>query len=126
MLTNDDLQFIKNNREAIKQLRTDPVTLNVRTVAGEDPYTGEPTYNETQTVVQAIVKGFTGEVGGEHLLVNGEAIQSGDVSMTFDINVDLNGVTTVVHDGIEYVLVDVTPTGLGDENRYECVARRAT
>lgn len=124
MLTQDDINFIKNNREAIKQARTDTVTLTVETVTGEDPYTKEPIITETTKDVQAIVSGFTGQVGGERLLVNGVAIQDGDISITFDYDIDLNGVKLVTHNGVDYTLFSIQPRGIGDPNRYDCVARR--
>jgi hypothetical protein len=126
MLNESDLQYMRTNREALVELRTTPVTLERQTVTGTVPYTGEPITTVNADTVMAIVKGFTGQVGGERLFVNGVAIESGDVQMTFNYTTDLNGVQAVWHDGVKYVLFSVQPKGIGYTNRFECIARRAT
>lgn len=124
MLTQGDIDLMKANRKELEQLRTTPVTLTRRTVTGENPYTKEPIFTEAIETVNAIVEGFTGEVGGEQLIVNGVVIQEGDVNVTFDISVNLNGITQLEHDGVAYVLFSVQERGIGTPNRYECVARK--
>jgi hypothetical protein len=126
MLNENDLQYMRNNREGIKQLRTEPVIITREVQTGKDPYTGEPiTVTETETV-QAVVTGFTGVVGGEQLLVGGIAIQQGDVAVAFDYGVIMQGIKHIEHDGTLYTLFSVQERGIGTPNRYECVARRVT
>lgn len=125
MLNENDINLIKQFRQELNTLRTTPVTLERQTVTGQDPYTKEPITTVSTVTVDAIVQGFTGQVGGEQLIVNGVIIQAGDVSITFNADVDLTAVKAVWHDGIQYVLVNILPRGLGGTNRYECVARRA-
>lgn len=126
MLTNDDINLMKQFRQELETLRTTPVTLERQTVTGHDPYTKEPITTVTTVTVDAIVKGFTGQVGGEQLIVNGVIIQAGDVSITFNAGIDLTGVKALWHEGVKYVLINVLPRGIGATNRFECVARRAS
>lgn len=126
MLTQNDIEIMRNNREGLKQARTTMVTLHSIHEGSYDPYTGEPEYVEVTQMVPAIVTGFTGVVGGEKLLVNGIAIEQGDIAMSFDYSINLEGVQTVEHSGKLYTLFSVQPKGIGDPNRYECVARRVT
>lgn len=125
MLNQNDIDLIKSFRQELETLRTTPVTLERLTVTGYDPYTKEPITTVSTVTVDAIVKGFTGQVGGEQLLVNGVVIQAGDVSMTFNAGVDLTGIKAVWHEGINYVLINILPRGIGGTNRFECIARRA-
>lgn len=124
MLSIEDIEYMKNNRNEIKQLRTDPVTLIRKVETDKDPYTGESIVTEVPETVEAIVRGFTGVVGGEQLLIGGIAIRQGDVSMAFDSSVNLENITLVEHDGVEYTLFSVQGRGIGENNRYECIARR--
>lgn len=124
MLNENDVNIIKQFRQELETLRTTPVTIERLTVTGHDPYTKEPITTVSTVTVNAIVKGFTGVVGGEKLLVNGVEIQAGDISITFNANVEITGVKAVWHEGIQYILVNVLPRGIGGTNRLECIARR--
>jgi hypothetical protein len=126
MLTESDKQYMRANRAGLENLRTTPVILERLTANGVDPYTKQPITVVVPATVEAIVKGFTGQVGGEQLIVNGVEIQSGDVQITFNDSIDLNGVQAVIHEGVTYVLFSIQPKGIGGTNRFECVARRAT
>jgi hypothetical protein len=126
VLNSNDIDLIKANRAELEALRTTPVILERKALTGHDPYTGEPINTVTTENVQAVVKGFHGQVGGERLIVNGVEIQSGDVQMTFNHTINLVGVQYVIHDGKKYALVSVQPKGIGGTNRYECVARKVT
>lgn len=126
MLTQNDIEIMRNNREGLKQARTTNVTITSVHEGSYDPYTGEPEYVEVTYSVPAIVSGFTGVVGGERLLVNGVAIEQGDIAISFDIGINLEGVQTVGYSGKLYTLFSVQEKGIGDPNRYECVARRVT
>lgn len=124
MLTLDDIELIKSTRLEVEHNRKKPVTLYRETVTGTDPYTGEPITKETTETFNAVVSGFHGTVGGERLIVNGVAIQEGDVKLTLDISVDLTGVKKVVIGSDSYTIYSVKPRGLGSDNRYEVVLRR--
>lgn len=126
MLNSNDINIIKQFRQELESLRTTPVTLERLVQTGLDPYTKEPITTVSTDTVKAIVKGFTGVVGGEKLVVNGVVIQAGDISITFNATVEITGVKAVWHEGIKYVLVNILPKGIGGTNRLECIARRAT
>ncbi|MEW9503242.1 hypothetical protein [Jeotgalibacillus marinus] len=124
MISKTDLEFISSNREELMQSRSTTITLLKEKVIGEDEYTKEPITEVVPEEVNAIVNGFTGTVGGERLLVGGLAIQEGDINIVFNADVDLTNVKTVEHKGILYRLFSVLPKGLGEVNRYDCIARR--
>jgi hypothetical protein len=124
VLTQDDINLIRSTHTEIEQNRKEPVTLYRETVTGNDPYTGEPIVSETTETLNAVVSGFHSVVGGERLIVNGIAIQEGDVKLSLDIDVDLSGVKKVVIGAVEYYIYSVMPRGLGTDNRYEVVLRR--
>ena len=124
MLTLDDIDLIKFTRSEIEQNRKEPVTLYRETLTGNDPYTGEPIVSTTTEQVNAVVRGFHGTVGGERLIVNGIAIQEGDVKLSVDISINLDGVKKVVINAVEYYIYSVIPRGLGTDNRYEVILRR--
>jgi hypothetical protein len=124
VVTQSDIDLIKSTRSEIEQNRKEPVTLYRETVTGTDPYTGEPIVSETTENVNAVVSGFHSVVGGERLIVNGIAIQEGDVKLSLGIAVNLEGVKKVVIGSVEYYIYSVMPRGLGTDNRYEVVLRR--
>jgi hypothetical protein len=126
VLTNEDIQLIKDVHKEIETNRKAPITLYREAVTGTDPYTGEPIKTTTTETISAVIKGFHSIVGGERLLVGGVAIQEGDVKLSVDIETDLSGVKRVTIDGVNYFIYSVQPRGLGQPNRYEVILRRET
>jgi hypothetical protein len=124
MLTNDDIQWIKANRSELTAGRTESVTLVRRSVSNVDPYTNEPITSETREIVSAIWKEVSTVANGDRSVVNGVELRQDDVLVTFDSDVDLNGVTAIERNGVKFSLVTVDEKGIGAVNRYECVVRR--
>jgi hypothetical protein len=124
MLTNDDIQWIKANRSELTAGRTESITLVRQSVGGVDPYTNEPITAETREIVPAIWKEVSTVANGDRSVVNGVELRQDDVLVTFDSDVDLNGVTAIERNGVKFSLVTVDEKGIGAVNRYECVVRR--
>lgn len=126
MLTNEDLNLMRLFRTESTLLRTTPVILERQIQSGVDAYTKQPIYDTLYETVNAIVRGATSTVGGVREPSNGIILQTGEVAITFDSSVILTGVKTLTHEGLSYVIVSITPKGIGTPNRYECIVRRAT
>jgi hypothetical protein len=124
MLTNDDIQWIKANRSELTAGRTELITLVRQSTSDVDPYTGEPITSETREIVPAIWKEVSTVSNGDRSVVNGVELRQDDVLVTFDSDVDLNGVIAIERNGVKFSLVTIDEKGIGAVNRYECVARR--
>jgi hypothetical protein len=126
VLTNEDIEMIKANRAELTDKRKKPVILKREAVVTVDPYTQEEITTTNDETVYAIVKGFTSAVAGLKMVVSGIALDVGDIYITFDGDVSLQGVNNVEVDGVAYAIYSIEPRGLGGLNRYEVVAHRVT
>lgn len=124
MLTNDDVNWIKSNRTELIQNRTESIEITHVTEGDKDPYTGEATNTETLETVSVIWKEYSTVANGDRSVVAGVEIRQDDVKVTFDSSVDLSDVKRVVRGGISFELIAIDEKGIGETNRYECVARR--
>lgn len=126
MLSQSDIEFIKNNRSELLQNRTETITL-VRAISGEpDPYTGESSETEVPESVTVVWKEVSTIANGERDVVNGVELQTGDVQVSFDALVNLSDVERIERGGLEYTIVTIDEKGIGAVNRRECIARRLT
>ena len=125
MLTNDDINLIKQLRNELECLRTVPVTLVRLVENGQDPYTKEPITETITEVVNALVKPLTTDKDlNERILIDGvETIKEG-LRIKFSSDVNLDGVDHVYINGNKYKLISSTQRGIGTVNRYECIVRR--
>jgi len=124
MLTENDIAFIKSNRTEITQNRTESIEI-IHVAEGEkDPYTGESTTTETSETVSVVWKEYSTVANGDRSIVAGVEIRQDDVKVTFDSSVDLSDVERVVRGGLPFELIAIDEKGIGETNRYECVARR--
>jgi hypothetical protein len=126
MLSQSDIEFMKNNRSELLQNRTETITVIRAVDGGSDPYTGEPTVTEATELIDVVWKEVSTIANGERDVVNGVELQTGDVQVTFDIAVDLSSVSQVERAGVKYSLVTIDEKGIGAVNRRECIARRTT
>lgn len=125
MLTNDDVNLIKQLRNELEYLRSVPVTLESLEVNGQDPYTKEPITKTITKVVNALIKPITTDKDlNERILIDGvETIKEG-FRIKFSSDVNLDGVDHVYINGNKYKLISSTQRGIGTVNRYECIVRR--
>lgn len=126
MLTNEDIDFIKANRADLTDKRKKPVILKREAVVTVDPYTQEEITTTNDETVYAVVKGFTSAVAGLKMVVSGVALDVGDIFVTFDGDVNLQGVNNFELNGVLYAIYSIEPRGLGGDNRFEVVAHRVT
>jgi hypothetical protein len=124
MLTNDDIAFIKSNRTDILASRTESIEIIHVIEGAKDPYTGESSTTETPETVFVVWKEYSTVANGDRSVVAGVEIRQDDVKVTFDSSVDLSDVERVERGGIFFELIAIDEKGIGETNRYECVARR--
>lgn len=125
MLTQDDVNWIKSNRSELVQNRTESITILKPQIGGTDPYTNEPIeLAPLPIVVQAVWKEYSTVSNGDRSVVGGVELRQDDVKVTFDSSVDLVGVKIVQRDSIDFELIATDEKGIGETNRFECVARR--
>lgn len=128
MLTQDDINWMKNNRSELIAGRTESVTL-IKPTKVQDPYTnewvesGEParivvqvTWEEVSAV--ATIKDFVIEYP------TGADIRRDNVLVSFDETVDLTDIKHVERQGVLFEFLSINEKGIGMKNRTECVARR--
>lgn len=126
MLSQSDIDWIKSNRAEVTESRTELVDL-IRQVDGEaDPYTGEVSTTEITETVSAVWKEYSTVANGDRDVIGGVELRQDDVKVTFDADVDLADVKTVMRGGVAFTIVSIDEKGIGGRNRLECVARRTT
>lgn len=126
MLTNEDIDFIKANRADLTDKRKKPIVLKREAVVTVDEFTQEEITTTNDETVYAVVKGFTSAVAGLKMVVSGVALDVGDIFVTFDGDVNLQGVNNFELNGVLYAIYSIEPRGLGGDNRFEVVAHRVT
>jgi len=124
MLSKSDVEWIKSNRTEITESRTESIEIIHVTEGGEDPYTGETTTTETPETVDVVWKEYSTVANGDRSVVAGVELQQNDVKVSFNSDVDLSDVTHVIRQGVKYELIAIDEKGIGEINRYECVARQ--
>ena len=127
MLTEEDIEFIKANRSEILANRTEPVTL-VHLVPGEkDPWTGESTGDtESPEIVEVVWKEYSTVANGDRDVIGGVELMQNDIKVSIPSTATLVDVERIIRQGVAYELIAIDEKGLGDPNRYECVARQVT
>lgn len=135
MLTQDDINWIKSNREEILMNRTEPVVVKRMTERERDPYTDEPYLENSgylfyakhqiiEETVQVVWKEFSTVSKGDRHVIGGIELKVDDVKVSFDYHFNLEGVTRLVRNEVEYEIIATDPKGIGETNRVECLARR--
>jgi hypothetical protein len=115
---------MKVNRADIEALRTELITLVALTETGSDPFTGEPITTETRIDVEAVWKKVASIANHDRSLVDGIELKAGDYRVSFNYDVPIANINTVERNGSAYELIAIDEKGIGEINRYECIARR--
>jgi hypothetical protein len=122
MLDAHDIQHIKETREQITAHRKEQMILFKRVAGAEDPFTGDPTYTETQDIVEGTWKTLVSNSGGEGEIEfeNGVHVITDDAIINLDIEVDIGGLQKVerVRTGEQYVIKAKDILGIGQPNRH--------
>lgn len=108
MLTDADVEYIRANRAAIKQHRTESVIT-------------EHTNGATRTAT-VIWKEPPSPTGSVLRNVGDYSFDTNDCVVTFDPDVDIDSVIRILRKNKRYILTDIDERGLGGLNRYECRA----
>jgi len=124
MLTENDIAFIKSNRSELVQNRTESIEIIHVTEGVKDPYTGESSMIETPETVDVVWKEYSTVANGDRSVVAGVELQQNDVKVSFNSDVDLSDVTNVIRAEVTYELIAIDEKGIGELNRYECIARQ--
>jgi hypothetical protein len=125
MLSQADIDFINSNRAEVTENRTESITLVRESQTGTDPYTGEPIASTTLETVSVVWKEYSTITNEERAVIGGVELRNGDVKVTFDATINLEGVT-IKRDNVDYVIVTANAKGIGATNRQETLVRRAT
>lgn len=124
MLNETDVSWIKSNRTELVASRTESIEI-IHVIEGEkDPYTGESSAIEASETVNVVWKEYSTVANGDRSIVAGIEIRQDDVKVTFDSSVNLADVERVIRGGLPFELIAIDEKGIGETNRYECVARR--
>ena len=123
MLSEKDLEFMRDSQSEIYELRERPITV-FYTEVERDEITGEPIgEKEFDLKVSAIVTENSGEVRS---VSEGTLFEAGDAK--FDIKIEqLKGIAVLVerieYDGKKYEILGDNKKGIGIRNRIEFIGR---
>ena len=132
MLTQGDIEFIKQTRAEMTANRTHDITVYYPGEFTSDPITGEEVPGEeTKRIVPSVVTEIssTASTSSERALENGIAIENGDIWFSVDLSLIADiaqAVTSVKYDGVEYEILAGDKKGIGERNRVEFLGRRIT
>lgn len=130
MLTDADIEFMKQNREEITAKRTHDITVYYAGEVSYDPITNEPIGEVPgERIVPSVVTEIssTASANSERGLINGIIIETGDI--WFSVNIDLiediaKTITLVKYDGVDYEVLAKDKKGIGKRNRIEFLGRK--
>lgn len=125
MLTQADIEFMRQTRSEITANRTSKINVKYSDVTERDPFTGEPV-GETEVTrqVDAVITEIS--TGVDRYLDGGIEVQTGDlnVSISIDLIADIaDKITAILYDGKDYEILAIDKKGIGVDNRYEIIAR---
>lgn len=129
MLTEKDIEFIRNNRQEVVQNRRRPLLLQVETEAVRNPITGVTESGGTiEKEVLSVVTDRTSRVAAERRLENQAEVLEGDIwfSVSIEQLADINteDIRYAIHNEVKYAVVSQDPKGIGEYNRFEFVGKR--
>lgn len=123
MLSVNDIQWIKQNRTEILQGRTEVIDAKILVQGGFDPITREPGVTTVPATFEIVWHEVDPLRSGEIKELAGIAIQQGDAEVTFKAEDDPQPIKYLVRKGKRYKLIAINEKGLGELNRWTCLAR---
>lgn len=129
MLTEADIEFMKQTRAEITANRTHDITVCYAGEVAYDPITNEPIGEvHGERIVASVVTEIssTASANSERGLINGIIIETGDI--WFSVNIDLiedivGKITSVKYDEVDYEVLAKDKKGIGKRNRIEFLGR---
>lgn len=131
MLTNRDIEYIRESREYIRGNREDEVTLIGEQEGEEDPVTGESDNTPYEKEIDAVVTMVSVRTAVDRSMSEGIEIQKGDITVDINIGDMPEGITAetieyVKFDDVKYTVINSNKLGLGEINRIEVLGRRTS
>lgn len=128
MLTNEDVEFIRESREQIRGHREIPITLLIEGEGVKDPITGETVGGESEHEVNAVVTVISTDRVIRWTMDLGVEILTGDViadvsKIDFPEGKDYRDVKKFFYQDTEYKVLAPAMLGLAEFNRYEFLGR---
>lgn len=134
MLTNDDLEFMKNSQKEIRVNRTTEIMLVGYEVVGQHPVTKERITEEVSIPINAvltIVASTTANtINTTKWMAEGVEIISGDIIADVDVdlfpdNIFFEDIDSFIYEDFYYKVKAVGKLGFGIPSRIEFLGRRA-
>lgn len=134
MLTEEDIQFIKETRKEIEQNRTDTLiiyheneSVEINPITG-DPIPAEPTEEVIEATFSRLASQSAGGNGNGVVMVGGVVAETGNAIINFDVEVDVSDVDKVKHvaSDIMWSIKSRDKIGLGEVNRNYVLLERVT
>lgn len=127
MLETHDIEMVKETRGEIVQNRLVEITVSQVVAGAEDPFTGSSTSTDELIPAYGTWTAMTGSgsLGADYKYIDGVEVVEGDIIANFDIAYGFGDVKSLYKEGVKYVVRAVEKLGLGNDNRYFILARRA-
>ncbi len=126
MLSAEDIAWMKGNRTEITENRTITITGVKSVQGGKHPITGEPIVTTEYVAYEVVWNEVKSLRSGETMIAQGIQLEQEDVSVTFDIEADLDGLDHLIHHGTKWRIVSKDRAGIGSDNRIETIVRKVT
>lgn len=129
MLTNEDIQFIKETREEVVENRQREIIVEYRTEGVRNPITGVVESGTGEQSLLSVVSDRTSRVAAERRLNEQAETVEGDIWFSISIGqlaenkINAEDIVYATHNGDKYAVVAEDPKGIGEYNRHEFVGK---
>lgn len=130
MLTEKDIEFIKESRAEVIKNRRRTITIEYETEGERNPITGVVEGSTGTVEVLSVVTDRTSRVAAERVIREGAEAVEGDIWFSIDMtelnraNVQAEDIRRATHNGDKYSVVAHDPKGIGEYNRFEFVGKK--
>lgn len=129
MLSKEDVNFIRDVREEVRENRTKEISVKGVNVVGNNPINGEAIEEPYEEDVEAVVTEVSVRTAVDRYLISGVEVRTGDIIVDISIedmpnNISSESVEEVIYDERVYIVVSSDKLGLGGYNRVEILGRR--
>lgn len=131
MLTEEDIEFMKQTRKEVIHNRIRKITFILESESKRNKLIGAIETVEKSVEVLSVVTDRTSRVAAERRIREQAQIEEGDIWFSVSVEqLEQAGVTDnkkikyAIHNGDKYRVVADDPKGIGEYNRYEFVGKR--